>query len=94
MSIFDHYSDIYGNYQEEIRYMEISTHLVTIYNARHMEIFMSSFYAFRCPWRYLEVSMSLYALCSANYMEISMYFYALCLQRHMEISIRYSPEDT
>ena len=75
MSIFEHYLDIHGNYQEKINYMEISMHLVTIYNARHMEISMSSFYAFRCPLRYLGVFMSLYALCSVSYMEISMYFY-------------------
>ena len=80
MSIFEHYSHIHGNYQTgKIKYMEISMHLVTIYNARYMKISMSSLDAFRCHWRYLEVSMSLYALFSVSYMEISMYFYALCL---------------
>ena len=43
MSIFEHYSDIHDNSQEKISHMDISMHLVTIYNARYMEISMSSF---------------------------------------------------
>ena len=76
MSIFEYCSDIHGDYQEKIKYREISMHLVATYNARYMEISMPSFYAYRCPWRYLGVSMCLF---SVSYMEISVYFYALCL---------------